>query len=58
MILEEFDPCKTAVIDPDMVADKIEDFPDVTVSCFSWKLFENQECAPDWTGRNTRCIKA
>lgn len=38
MILEEFDPSKTAVINPDMIVKKIEDFPDVTVSCFSHRL--------------------
>lgn len=40
MILEEFDPSKSAVINPDMIVEKIETFPDVTVSCFSLKLFE------------------
>lgn len=40
MILEEFDPSKSAVINPDMIANKIEDFPDVTVSCFSRQLFD------------------
>lgn len=39
MILEEFDPSKTAVINPDMIVQKIDDFPDVTVSCFSHRLF-------------------
>jgi uridine phosphorylase len=41
MILEEFDSAKTAVINPDVVAQKIKNFPSVTVSCFSQKLFEN-----------------
>lgn len=40
MILEEFDPSKSAVINPEQVVQKIDDFPDVTVSCFSWRLFE------------------
>ena len=40
MILEEFDPCKNAVINPDMVASKVDRFPEVTVSCFSRHLFE------------------
>lgn len=40
MILEEFDKSKIAIINPDMIVDKIENFPDVTVSCFSHKLFE------------------
>lgn len=41
MILEEFDPVKSAVIDPDMIVPKIENFPDITVSCFSHHLFAN-----------------
>ncbi len=40
MILEEFDPNRNAVINPDMLVEKIEDFPDVTVSCFSHTLFD------------------
>ena len=40
MILEEFDSSLSAVIDPDMVVEKIENFPDVTVACFSEKLFK------------------
>lgn len=39
MILEEFDSSLSAVINPDMVVEKIENFPDVTVACFSEKLF-------------------
>ncbi len=39
MLLEEFDPSETAVINPDMIVGKIKDFPDVTVSCFSRQLF-------------------
>lgn len=41
MILEEFDTCKSAVVNPDMIVPKIPDFPDVTVSCFSRQLFAN-----------------
>ena len=41
MLLEEFDPARRAVIDPDMVVQPLDDFPEVTVSCFSWSLFEN-----------------
>ncbi len=41
MLLEEFDPQRNAVIDPEMVTNKVEDFPEVTVSCFSKKLFES-----------------
>ena len=41
MLLEEFDSDKNAVINPDMCASKIDGFPEVTISCFSRKLFEN-----------------
>lgn len=41
MLLEEFDFDKDAIINPDMIVDKIEDFPEVTISCFSKKLFDN-----------------
>lgn len=41
MILEEFDKSKTAIINPDMIVEKIDHFPDITVSCFSGKLFKN-----------------
>lgn len=41
MLLTEFDATTTAVINPDMVVEKIENFPDVTVSCFSDKLFKS-----------------
>lgn len=41
MLLHEFDPNKDAVINPEMLVNKIEDFPDVTVSCFSKKLFNH-----------------
>ena len=41
MLLEEFDSDKSAVINPDMCASKIDGFPEVTISCFSRKLFEN-----------------
>ena len=34
MLLEEFDTGIHAVINPDMVTEKIEDFPEVTISCF------------------------
>ncbi len=40
MLLHEFDPSPRAVINPDVVVRKIEDFPDVTISCFSRKLLE------------------
>lgn len=41
MLLEEFDDEMDSVINPDMVTDKIENFPEVTVSCFSKKLFNS-----------------
>ena len=40
MWLEEFDSDKSAVIDPSMVVRKIENFPEVTISCFSANLFQ------------------
>lgn len=40
MILEEFDPCRKAIIDPEMTVSKIDNFPEVTISCFSRLLFE------------------
>lgn len=39
MLLEEFDANKTAIINPDMCVEKIENFPEVTISCFSEELF-------------------
>lgn len=41
MLLEEFDRQTDAVINPDMVTEKIEDFLEVTISCFSQKLFNS-----------------
>lgn len=46
MLLEEFDPCKTAIINPDQVmADRIDKltkkFPDTIVSVFSKELFDS-----------------
>lgn len=40
MILEEFDSCREAIIDPDKLVSKIDNFPEVTISCFSRHLFE------------------
>ena len=39
MLLEEFDLNRNAVINPELCADRLEDFPSVTISCFSEKLF-------------------
>lgn len=41
MLLQEYDPNKDAVINPEMLVEKVENFPDVTISCFSKKLFES-----------------
>lgn len=41
MLLEEFDKSKNAIINPNMIVDKIENFPEITISCFSKKLFDN-----------------
>lgn len=41
MILNEFDPSKNAVINADMLIQPLPDFPDVTVSIFSRKLFDS-----------------
>lgn len=40
MLLEEFDTDVDAFINPNMVVGKIENFPEVTVSCFSKQLFD------------------
>ena len=39
MLLKEFDPEKTAVINPDMMFHKVPDFPETLVSVFSHQLF-------------------
>ena len=41
MLLEEYDPERDAVINPEMAVKKLEDFPEVTVSCFSYQLFQS-----------------
>lgn len=40
MILTEFDESKIAVINPDMIFEKIENFPETVVSVFSHQLFD------------------
>lgn len=40
VLLTEFDPTRRAIINPDMLVNPIENFPEVTVACFSWQLFE------------------
>lgn len=35
MLLEEFDRENNAVINPEMCSEKVDDFPEVTISCFS-----------------------
>lgn len=39
MLLTEFDPARSAVIDPTAIHTPVEDFPGVSVSCFSRQLF-------------------
>ena len=41
MLLEEFSFERDAVINPDMVTTPVADFPAVTISCFSKKLFDS-----------------
>ena len=41
MLLEEYDSERSAVINPEMVASRVDSFPEVTVSCFSWHLFKS-----------------
>ena len=41
MLLEQFDPTKQAVINPDLIHHPIEGFPDTIVSVFSHVLFGN-----------------
>lgn len=41
MLLEEFDPSRDAVINADMcVKYKVENYPEITISCFSHHLFD------------------
>ncbi len=39
MLLEEFDSAKSAVINPDMTMEKLENFPETVVAVFSHQLF-------------------
>ena len=41
MLLNDFDENKDAIINPNMCVDRIDNFPEVTISCFSEKLFDN-----------------
>lgn len=41
MLLEEFDNERISVINPDMTTQKLENYPEVTISCFSKKLFDS-----------------
>ena len=41
MLLNDFDENKDAIINPEMCVNKIDNFPKVTISCFSEKLFNN-----------------
>lgn len=40
MLLADFDPSKKAIINPEDLHEKVEDFPEVAVSCFSRATFE------------------
>ena len=40
MILEEFDLDYEAVLNPNMVVAPVNNFPEVTIACFSWQLFD------------------
>lgn len=40
MLLHEFDPCETAIFNPDMVCQPVEGMPKVAVSCFSTVTFQ------------------
>lgn len=40
MLLEEFDRTYDSIINPEMLISRLDDFPDVTISCFSRHLFE------------------
>ena len=45
--LERFDPCRDAVIDPDMIFHKMPDLLETLVSVFSHKLFKAMLAFPD-----------
>lgn len=38
ILLEEYDPCREALIEPFMVAPPIDGFPEIAVTCYSGKL--------------------
>jgi len=40
MILEEFDECKISTFNPNEVEEKIEGFPKIGITCFSYKLVD------------------
>lgn len=40
MLLEEFDKSKEAIIEPWMLVERVENFPEITISCFSKSLFD------------------
>lgn len=40
MLLTEFDNNPSAVIDPSMAFSRVENFPEVTISCFSFHMFD------------------
>lgn len=50
MLLEQFDPCKSAIINPDMIHGAIPDFPKTVIGIFSHQLFDAVAAALN--GRN------
>lgn len=40
MILNDFDPSQKAIINPELVVQKIDNFPEITISLFSRQLFD------------------
>lgn len=62
MILHEYDPNPQAVINPSMLVDPVPDFPEITVACFSGKLFERvlryfEDAEPILRFRGTRGVR-
>ena len=58
MLLEEFDANKTAIINPDMCVEKIENFPEVTISCFSENYNKHLVRCSVFSITNGHCICA
>ncbi len=41
MLKHSYDPCETAILNPDMIVEALPDFPAVTISCFARRLFQS-----------------